>query len=96
MSSHESGSWSIELRQEATAPQTARRALLERFPALPIQMRENALVVVTELVTNAVRFGRPPIQVRASLGAERLTLEVTDEGQERPRRRVPAEDGGMA
>jgi anti-anti-sigma factor len=95
MSSHESGSWSIALRQEATAPQTVRRALLERFPALPIQVRETALVVVTELVTNAVRFGRPPIHVRASLGAERLTLEVTDEGQERPRRRVPAEDGGI-
>ncbi len=95
MASHESGSWSIELRQESTAPQTARRALVERFPALPLQVRENALVAVTELVSNAVRFGRPPIHVRADLAAERLVLEVEDEGQERPRRRVPAEDGGI-
>lgn len=95
MPSHESGSWSIELRQEPTAPQTARRALLERFPALPVQVRENALVAVTELVTNAVRFGRAPIHVRAELETERLVLEVEDEGQQRPRRRVPAEDGGI-
>lgn len=95
MPSHESGSWSIELRQESTAPQTARRALVERFPALPLQVRENALVAVTELVSNAVRFGRPPIYVRADLAAERLVLEVEDEGQERPRRRVPAQDGGI-
>jgi anti-anti-sigma factor len=95
MASHESGSWSIELQQEPTAPQTARRALVERFPALPVQVRENALVAITELVSNAVRFGRAPIHVRAELGAERLVLEVEDEGQERPRRRVPAEDGGI-
>ena len=96
MASHESGSWSIELQQEPTAPQTARHALVERFPALPVQVRENALVVVTELVSNAVRFGREPIHLRANLEAERLVLEVEDEGQEqRPRRRVPAEDGGI-
>src|SRR3954451_8764714 len=95
MASHESGSWSIELQQEPTAPQTARRTLVERFPALPVQVRENALVAITELVSNAVRFGRAPIHVRAELAAERLVLEVEDEGEERPRRRVPAEDGGI-
>ena len=95
MSSRDSGSWSIELQQEPTAPQAARRALVERFPALPVQVRENALVAVTELVSNAVRFGHEPIRVSASLGAERLVLEVADAGQERPRRRVPAEDGGI-
>jgi anti-anti-sigma factor len=95
MASHESGSWSIDLQQEPTAPQTARRALVERFPALPVQVRENALVAVTELVSNAVRFGREPIHVRAELGTERLVLEVEDEGQDRPRRRVPADDGGI-
>jgi anti-anti-sigma factor len=95
MASRESGSWSIELGQESTAPQTARRALVERFPALPLQVRENALVAVTELVSNAVRFGRAPIRVRAELESERFVLEVEDEGQDRPRRRVPAEDGGI-
>jgi anti-anti-sigma factor len=95
MASDESGSWSIELKQEPTAPQTARRALVARFPALPVQVRENALVAVTELVSNAVRFGRAPIHVRGELESERLVLEVEDEGQQRPRRRVPAEDGGI-
>jgi anti-anti-sigma factor len=95
MALHESGSWSIDLQQEPTAPQTARRALVERFPALPVQVRENALVAITELVSNAVRFGREPIHVRAALEGERLVLEVEDEGEDRPRRRVPAEDGGI-
>jgi anti-anti-sigma factor len=95
MASLESESWSIELRQESTAPQAARRGLVERFPALPLQIRENALVAVTELVSNAVRFGREPIHVRAELEPERLVLEVEDEGEARPRRRVPAEDGGI-
>lgn len=95
MALHDSGSWSIELHGEPTAPKTARRALVERFPALPLQVRENALVAVTELVSNAVRHGGPPIHVRASLEAERLVLEVEDEGQARPRRRVPADDGGI-
>jgi anti-anti-sigma factor len=95
MASHGSGSWSIELNPEATAPRTARRALVERFPGLPVQVRENALVAITELLSNAVRFGRAPIHVCANLEAERLVLEVEDEGQARPRRRVPAGDGGI-
>jgi two-component sensor histidine kinase len=95
MTSHVSGSWSIELGHSATAPQTARYALRERFPDLPPNVRENALTAVTELVSNAIRFGRPPILVRACLEPERLVLEVSDEGPERPRRRVPHDDGGM-
>ena len=33
--------------------------------------------------------------VRATLEADLLVIEVTDEGERRPRRRVPAEDGGI-
>ena len=77
MSRDDSESWSVALDADTTAPRAARRALVEWFPDLPVQARENALVAVTELVTNAVRFGEPPIHVR------------------RPRRRIPAEDGGV-
>ena len=83
------------LERDAEAPRTARRALEAWLPDLPPRVRENALVAVTELVTNAVRFGRPPIHVRASVGADVLVVEVSDDGDERPRRRVPSEDGGM-
>jgi len=52
------------LDRDAEAPRTARRALEAWLPDLPPRVRENALVAVTELVTNAVLFGRPPIHVR--------------------------------
>jgi anti-anti-sigma factor len=95
MPQRDSESWSITLGRDADAPRAARHGLVLRFPDLPIQVRENALVAVTELVTNAVRFGLPPIQVRAGLGADLLFVEVSDEGQDRPHRRVPAEEGGI-
>lgn len=83
------------LDPDAEAPRAARRALGAWLPELPARARENALVAVTELVTNSVRFGRPPILVRASVRADVLVVEVSDDGDERPRRRVPSEDGGI-
>jgi anti-anti-sigma regulatory factor len=95
MAQGDSECWSIELDREAGAPRAARRSLVEWFPDLPVQVRESALVVVTELVTNAVRFGLPPIHVLADRDADVLVVEVCDDGDERPHRRVPAEDGGI-
>jgi anti-sigma regulatory factor (Ser/Thr protein kinase) len=95
MTEGDSGCWSIELDRDAEAPRAARRALGAWLPEMPPRVRENALVAVTELVTNAVLFGRPPIHVRASVRADVLVVEVSDDGDERPRRRVPSEDGGI-
>jgi len=95
MPQNDSGSWSIALDSDGGAPQAARHAFGEWFSDLPVQVRDNALIAVGELVANAVRFGRPPIHVRASVGADTLVVEVSDEGTDRPRRRVPTEDGGV-
>jgi len=89
------GCWSIALDRDADAPRTARRALGAWLPDLSPRVRENALIAVTELVTNSVLFGRAPIHVRASIRADVLVVEVGDNGDERPRRRVPSEDGGV-
>ena len=89
------GSWSIELDRNPDAPRVARHALEARLANLPEEVRDNALIVVGELVANAVRFGLPPIHVRASVGADSLVIEVSDEGRDRPRRRVPAENRGI-
>jgi anti-anti-sigma factor len=89
------GSWSIALEQDADAPQVARHALGEWLPDLPSHVTENALITVAELVANAVRFGRPPIHVAATVGTDALVVEVRDEGKDRPHRRVPADDGGI-
>jgi two-component sensor histidine kinase len=95
MATRASGCWSIALPKELAAPHAARRAFDDWLPELPIQVRQDALIAVAELVSNAVRFGRPPIRVSASLATDALVVEVSDDGSGRPRRRVPAEDGGL-
>ena len=95
MPESDAGSWFIALEQDADAPQVARHALGEWLPDLPSHVTENALITVAELVANAVRFGRPPIHVAATVGTDALVVEVCDEGEDRPRRRVPADDGGI-
>jgi anti-anti-sigma factor len=90
------GNWSVVVEPTPEAPRLARHGLGEWLvERVPIRVRENALVVVTELVTNAVLFGRPPIEVQASLADDVLALEVADRGDSRPRRRVPVEGGGI-
>ena len=95
MSRGDSGSWSIALERDVDAPRMARRALRAWLADLPDHVREAAEITVSELVSNAVRFGRPPIHVCAHVAGDVLALEVSDHGSDRPRRRFPAEGGGV-
>jgi anti-sigma regulatory factor (Ser/Thr protein kinase) len=65
------------------------RVTLGRLPAL-----EDALLVVTELVTNAVLHGRGVPVLRLRTGAARLRIEVSDESPRPPKRRTSGADGG--
>lgn len=47
--------------------------------------RDDMLLVVSELVTNAVRFGAGPVVLRLVRAGRRLLCEVTDSGNGRPR-----------
>ncbi|WP_225850405.1 SpoIIE family protein phosphatase [Streptomyces sp. HPF1205] len=47
--------------------------------------RDDMLLVVSELVTNAVRFGAGPVALRLVRAGRRLLCEVTDSGNGRPR-----------
>jgi anti-sigma regulatory factor (Ser/Thr protein kinase) len=42
--------------------------------------REDAILMVSELVTNALRHGRGEITLRITPAADHLTVEVADEG----------------
>jgi anti-sigma B factor antagonist len=95
MHESESGCWAIELDCDPDAPRAARHALGAWLAHVPEHVRDNALIAIGELVANAVRFGRPPIHVGARVGADSLVIEVSDEGTDRPRRRVPGPDGGI-
>lgn len=75
----------IDLPDGPAAPREARRAVqtvLGRWnlPALV----DSVVLAVSELVTNAVRHGRPPLLVILSRGPRRLRVDVHDGVREGP------------
>lgn len=86
----------LKLPRDATAPGTARRFLSEllRPRRISARARENALLVSSELVSNAYRHGEGAIELRVSLHGDRLRVEVIDEGQDQaPSVREQTSDG---
>jgi anti-sigma regulatory factor (Ser/Thr protein kinase) len=70
-----------------TAPRSvgrARSAVRRAFAGLPDDVLEDAQLLVSEAVTNAIRHsGQPPdapIRLTGSLGGTRIHIEVADEG----------------
>jgi anti-sigma regulatory factor (Ser/Thr protein kinase) len=86
------------LPNDLRAPREARQAVA-RFLAradLP-QLIDDAQLLASELVTNAVRHARGPISVHANVRDGFLRLEVTDSSVDRcphPRDADPDDEGG--
>ena len=77
------GSQSWSLAQATTAPASARRLVTDfcaRHPSLAETSRHTALLLVTELVTNAVRHGHGPIGLSVAVEDDRFRVDVTDKG----------------
>ncbi|MFE7978325.1 SpoIIE family protein phosphatase [Streptomyces shenzhenensis] len=94
--SRDAATWHLPARDD-TAART--RVLVSPFLRLwhtSGQARDSALLVISELVTNAVRFGTGPVTVRLVKSGSRLSCEVGDTGNGRPRLRrgKPLDDGG--
>ncbi len=73
----------LELRLLPTpeTPGIARRRLVEAYAAqLDRNELQDAKLLTSELVTNAFLHGRGPIEVTVLLDENRLTVDVTDEG----------------
>ncbi|MEV7979873.1 SpoIIE family protein phosphatase [Streptomyces sp. NPDC086519] len=79
--------WQLPARDDTAARARALAAPLLRRWHTGEQARDSALLVISELVTNAVRFGTGPITVRLVHTGSRLTCEVGDTGNGRPRLR---------
>ncbi|MFL6137689.1 MAG: SpoIIE family protein phosphatase [Frankiaceae bacterium] len=80
----------VELRfaLAVSAPRAARKAAeetLRRWQVEPTTKVENALIVVSELVTNAVRHARTDITVRLRCSDGRIVVEVGDHDSRLPR-----------
>ena len=79
-----SSDFSFQLDGGHDAGATARRAVVDGDGALPETVREDVLLLVTELVTNAVRHAdvgpEQPLRVEVRRWARRVRVEVADPG----------------
>jgi two-component sensor histidine kinase len=73
-----------------------RRAVMHALDEEPIRSDavDAAAIVVTELLTNALRYGAPPVRIEVWNRAEHVHIAVTDASSTRPSVRRPAGVGG--
>lgn len=89
------GAFVTELPRDRSAPATARRHVEHRAAALPPDARRSALLLVSELVSNAVLHGKGRILLSIAMSGARCRIEVSDEGGGRPQQRAdPGPEGG--
>ena len=85
----------IELNPGPSAPREARRLTADHAARLPDDRRHAALLLVSELVTNSVAHGAGTVVLRLDAMADRLRVEVQDEGNGTPGiRETAGPDGG--
>ncbi|PWI41611.1 SpoIIE family protein phosphatase [Streptomyces sp. ICBB 8177] len=92
----DTATWRLPARDDAPARARAHvRALLRRWDTRE-RTRDNAMLLVDELVTNVVRFATGPVTVRLIRTGDGLLCEVGDTGNGRPRlsRGGLLDDGG--
>jgi anti-sigma regulatory factor (Ser/Thr protein kinase) len=78
--------WTVRLPADASAPGVAREALDEWLRELDVEVRRGARSVVSELVANAVRQGRAPIELVVEARGGWARIEVADAGPHHGRR----------
>jgi len=74
----------LTLADGLQAPAHARAWTAAQLPPLPSHIVEDALLLVSELVTNAVRHGRPAIEITLGITPQRVRVEVRDGGDALP------------
>lgn len=79
-----SGEHSLTLTEGLHAPSHARAWMSVQAPQVPREVLEDALLMVSELVTNAVRHGAPDVVLTLILTASRMRIEVYDGGDTLP------------
>ncbi|MBK1785601.1 ATP-binding protein [Prauserella cavernicola] len=82
----------LRLRADQRMPSEARHATDEVLGSLDDGTRQSILLIVTELVTNAVLHGDAPASLRLLRAGELLRIEVGDSNRTPPVLRDPAPD----
>jgi anti-sigma regulatory factor (Ser/Thr protein kinase) len=86
---------STALPFDDSAPRLARQFVAGATSPLPGEMRADASLLASELVTNAVRYGRPDIRLRLQVDVARLRVEVHDGGAPMPPWVAPGAPSGQ-
>jgi anti-sigma regulatory factor (Ser/Thr protein kinase) len=89
---HVPGSAEIQLPATESSVRVARKfaaGVLAEW-AIGGEPAENAVLIVSELLTNAIVHGDPPIELRLHLTADELTIDVDDGSSVMPRKLRPA------
>jgi serine phosphatase RsbU (regulator of sigma subunit)/anti-sigma regulatory factor (Ser/Thr protein kinase) len=81
----DTAAWRLPARDDAAARARSLASALLRQWSTRDDTRDSALLLISELVTNAVRFATGPISVRLIRAGHGLLCEVGDTGNGRPR-----------
>lgn len=74
----------VTLAESLRAPARARAWIADQLSDLPETLLDDAMLVASELVTNAVRYGRPEITLALARTPRGIRIEVGDEGEALP------------
>lgn len=83
----------VPLPSTVHAPGLARGHVQDLGPSWPPDVLEAALLVVTEAVTNAVRYGQGCIELAVQLDDDSIRIEVRDANPQHPRQHASQADG---
>ena len=86
-----------QLTPDTSSPRAARRFVAQALVDWNgKEARDDAVLLVDELVTNAVRHARTPLEVTLEIGQAEVRVEVTDASPliPQPRDREAADDSG--
>jgi anti-sigma regulatory factor (Ser/Thr protein kinase) len=72
--------WTMQLPADVTAPAVARHAVEQQLGDVNREVRLDAQSVVSEFVANAVREGRPPIELSITTSGGRARIDISDAG----------------
>jgi anti-sigma regulatory factor (Ser/Thr protein kinase) len=90
----ESSDVQVELPPDLTAARAARAAIRRVLPRWRLgALIDPVLLVVSELVGNAVRHGRPPVGLRLRKSGRGVRVDVHDEAKTPPARVALSQDG---
>lgn len=83
----------IDVEHSHQGPAMARAAVARCSEQLGLDaVRDDVLLLVSEMVTNAVRYAAPPVHLEISAGDEDVVVAVCDGSPQPPARRQPGEE----